>query len=173
MLSIPSSSAALAAHPSALLADGSAGSSLSGLLPIILMFAVIYFIVLRPMSKQEKDRKKRVEGLKKGDQVVLQGGILGRISNADDPKIAVVELADRVKVRVLKSKIEDLQDSVLKDDKDAPKKDDKAEKADKKDDKASEKAEKASDKPEKADKASDKAKEPSDQDNDKDARKGA
>lgn len=107
-----------------LLADGAAaGGGFTQLLPIILMFAVIYFIVLRPMSKQEKDRKKRIEGVKKGDQVVLQGGILGRITNTDDPKIAVVELADRVRVRVLKSKIEDLQDTVLKAEKDPPKKD--------------------------------------------------
>jgi preprotein translocase subunit YajC len=136
MLTIPSIPV-----PAALLADGAAagGSAFGGLLPIVLMFAVIYFIVLRPMSKQEKDRKKRVEGLKKGDQVVLQGGILGRITNADDPKIAVVELAERVRVRVLKSKIEDLQDTVLKADKEQPaaKKDDKDDKAAaKKDDKA-------------------------------------
>jgi preprotein translocase subunit YajC len=168
MLSISSSPATLLADPATLLADGSAAGGLGGLLPIILMFAVIYFIVLRPMSKQEKDRKKRVEGLKKGDQVVLQGGILGRISNTDDPKIAVVELADRIRVRVLKSKIEDLQDTVLKDDKDAPKKDDKAEKAEK-----AEKADKPSEKAEKADKPSDKPKESSEQDKDKDARKGA
>lgn len=102
----------------ALLAEGApAGGAFGGLLPIILMFAVIYFIVLRPMSKQEKDRKKRVEGLKKGDQVVLAGGILGRISNADDPKIAIVEIADRVKIKVLKSKIEDSAEAALKDDK--------------------------------------------------------
>lgn len=123
--------------PAALLAEGSPAGGLGSLLPIILMFAVIYFIVLRPMSKQEKDRKKRVEGLKKGDQIVLAGGILGRISNADDPKIAIVEIADRTKIKVLKSKIEDSAAAALedkdgkgkggKDDKD--KKDDKAEKA--------------------------------------------
>ncbi|MEM9460353.1 MAG: preprotein translocase subunit YajC [Myxococcota bacterium] len=102
----------------ALLAEGApAGGAFGSLLPIILMFAVIYFIVLRPMSKQEKDRKKRVEGLKKGDQVVLAGGILGRISNADDAKIAIVEIADRVKIKVLKSKIEDSAEAALKDDK--------------------------------------------------------
>src|SRR5688500_880331 len=72
------------------LAEG-AGSALGGVMPIVLMFAVVYFIVLRPMSRQEKDRKKRVELLKKGDQVVIGGGILGRISNLDDPKVAVVE----------------------------------------------------------------------------------
>ncbi len=115
-----------------LLAEGAApGGSLGSLLPIILMFAVIYFIVLRPMSKQEKERKKRVEELKKGDQVVLQGGILGRISNADDPKIAIVEIADRVKIKVLKAKIEDSAAAALKDD-DKDKKDKDAGKKDKK-----------------------------------------
>jgi preprotein translocase subunit YajC len=82
-------------------------------LPIVLMFAIVYFIVLRPMSKQEKDRKKRVEGLKKGDQVVIGGGILGRISNLDDPKVAVVEVADKVKIRVLRKDIVDAAESAL------------------------------------------------------------
>jgi preprotein translocase subunit YajC len=142
MLTILSSSVPLPGRAASamLLADGAAaGGGFTQLLPIILMFAVIYFIVLRPMSKQEKERKKRVEGIKKGDQVVLQGGILGRITNADDPKIAVVELADRVRVRVLKSKIEDLQDTVLRADKEPAKKDEAKEaKKDKKADDAAE-----------------------------------
>ena len=120
---------------STLVAEGG-GGGFTGLLPFILMIAVIYFIVLRPMSKQEKDRKKRVQELKKGDQVVLGGGILGRISNADDEKIAVVEIADRVKIRVLKKDIVDTQASALKDD--DKKKDDKK-KDDKKDDKKADK----------------------------------
>jgi preprotein translocase subunit YajC len=117
--------------------NGGVGGAFGGLLPIILMFAVVYFIILRPMSKQEKDRRKRVEGLKKGDQVIVGGGILGRISNADDDKIAVVEIADKVKIRVLKKDIVDTQASALKvDDKDK-----KAAEADKKkDDKAKEAA---------------------------------
>jgi len=86
------------------------------LLPILLMFAVVYFLVLRPMSNQEKTRRKRVEQLKKGDTVVLAGGILGRISNMDDPKIAVVEIADRVKIRVLRREIMDTQESALKEE---------------------------------------------------------
>lgn len=97
-----------------LLAEGGA-SALGGVMPLVLMFAVVYFIVLRPMSKQEKDRKKRVEALKKGDQVVVGGGILGRISNLDDPKVAVVEIADRVKIRVLRKDIVDAADAALKD----------------------------------------------------------
>lgn len=158
MLTIPSIPAPASA---VLLADGAAAgsSAFGGLLPIILMFAVIYFIVLRPMSKQEKDRKKRVEGLKKGDQVVLQGGILGRITNTDDPKIAVVELADRVRVRVLKSKIEDLQDTVLKAEATPAKKDEAKDVKDAKDAKK--------DEPKKADETA------ASDTEDKDARKGA
>ena len=105
-----------------LVAEGGGGSFM-GLMPILLMFAVVYFIVLRPMSNQEKGRKKRVEGLKKGDKVVISGGILGRISNYDDEKIAVVEIADRVKVRVLKKDIVDSAEAALKDDKDKKDKD--------------------------------------------------
>lgn len=106
------------------------GSAFGGMIPILLMFAVVYFIVLRPMSKQEKDRKKRVETLAKGDQVVIGGGILGRISNLDDPKVAVVEIADRVKIRVLRKDIVDAAEAALKDEKAAP-----AKKADEKDNK--------------------------------------
>ena len=97
---------------SLLLAQG-AGSAFTGILPIILMFAIVYFIVLRPMSRQEKDRKKRVETLKKGDQVVIGGGILGRVSNLDDPKVAVVEIADRVKIRVMRKDIVDAAEAAL------------------------------------------------------------
>ena len=104
---------------STLVAEGGAGG-FTGLLPFVLMIAVIYFIVLRPMSRQEKDRKKRIETLKKGDQIVLQGGILGRISNLDDPKIAVVEIADRVKIRVLKKDIVDTQANAREDKSKAP-----------------------------------------------------
>jgi preprotein translocase subunit YajC len=117
---------------STLVAEGGAGG-FTGLLPFVLMIAVIYFIVLRPMSRQEKDRKKRIETLKKGDQIVLNGGILGRISNLDDEKIAVVEIADRVKIRVLKKDIVDTQANALEDkskaaakDKDKDKEKDKA-----------------------------------------------
>lgn len=113
--------------PGSLLAQSA--SAFSGILPIVLMFAVVYFLVLRPMSRQEKDRKKRVETLAKGDQVVIGGGILGRISNLDDPKIAVVEIADKVKVRVLRKDIVDTVEAAMKDDKKAapaPKADEKS-----------------------------------------------
>lgn len=166
MLTISTILVPLPAHPT-LLADGSAaGGSVLGnpMIMMIMMFAVIYFIVLRPMSKQEKERKKRIEGLKKGDQVVLQGGMLGRITNVDDPKVAVVELADRVRVRVLKSKIDDLQDAVLKAEKEPSKKDEVKEAAKKAEKDPPKKGQSEAKKDEAADEA---------EDDDKDARKGA
>ncbi|MEE9385911.1 MAG: preprotein translocase subunit YajC [Nannocystaceae bacterium] len=110
-----------------LLAEGgSPASPLGGMLPIFAIAAVVYFLLLRPMSKQEKDRKKRLGDLKKGDQIVIGGGILGRISNIDDA-IVVVEIADKVKVRVLKKDIVDLQANAVKvDDKAGDKAGDKA-----------------------------------------------
>lgn len=120
----------------ALLAEGGAPSFLGNpMFMMVIMFAIIYFMVLRPMSKQEKDRKKRVETLKKGDEVVLNGGILGRISSvAADDDIAMVEIADRVKIRVLKKDISDTRAAAMakdaKDDKSKGKDKDKGESKD-------------------------------------------
>ncbi len=90
-----------------LLAEGAAaGSSLGGFLPIILMVGVFYFLVIRPQGKLEKDRKARLAKLDKGDQVRLSGGILGRVSSIED-QIVMVEIADKVKIRVLRAEIGD------------------------------------------------------------------
>lgn len=122
-----------------LFAEG-AGSPLSGLLPFILMIAVFYFLVLRPMSKQEKERKQRMSELKRGDRIVLTGGLLGRITRieADDP-VAIIELADKLKIRVLKKDITDLESNALKDATKDDKKKDEKKADDKADDKADEK----------------------------------
>lgn len=124
----------LVGNAPALLAEG--GPSILGnpMFMMVIMFGIIYFMVLRPMSKQEKDRKARVEGLKKGDEIVLNGGILGRISSVDD-EIAMVEIADRVKVRVLRKDISDTRAAAMaKDAKDGKGKD--KDKGDSKDAKA-------------------------------------
>jgi preprotein translocase subunit YajC len=102
---------------------------LAGMWPILLMIGVFYFLVLRPMKKQEDERKKRLSEIKRGDKVVLTGGLLGRVSRVDDD-IAVVEIAEKVKVRVLKKDIADFEENALK--KDGKKDDAKGDKADKK-----------------------------------------
>ena len=113
-----------------LLAEGAAASPLGGLLPFILMIGVFYFLVLRPMKKQEDQRKQRLAELKRGDRIVLTGGLIGRISRIDDD-VAIVEIAEKVKVRVLKKDIADFEDNALKkDDKKSDKKDEKSDKQD-------------------------------------------
>jgi preprotein translocase subunit YajC len=123
----------LAWAPTWVLAEGAAPNPLAGMWPILLMIGVFYFLVLRPMKKQEDQRKKRLSEIKRGDKVVLTGGLLGRVSRVDDD-IAVIEIAEKVKVRVLKKDIADFEENALKkDDKKSDKKDEK------KDDKKSEK----------------------------------
>jgi preprotein translocase subunit YajC len=111
-----------------LLAEGALGNPFGGLLPFLLMIGVFWFLVLRPMKKQEQERKQRLAEIKRGDRIVMTGGLLGRVSRVDDD-IVVVEIADKVKVRVLKKDISDFEDNALKKD-DKDKKDDKADKKD-------------------------------------------
>jgi len=95
-----------------LLAEGAGASPLGGLLPFILMIGVFYFLVLRPMKKQEDQRKTRLAELKRGDRVVMTGGLLGRISRVEDD-IVILEIADKVKVRVLKKDVADFEEAAL------------------------------------------------------------
>ncbi|MCA9637225.1 MAG: preprotein translocase subunit YajC [Myxococcales bacterium] len=91
-----------------LIAEAAAPSLLSGPLPMMfLMFAVLYFLVLRPASKAEKARRERIGGIKKGDKVKLNGGILGTVASVDGD-VAMVEIAERVKVRVIKAELSDV-----------------------------------------------------------------
>lgn len=70
-----------------------------GLLPIVLMFVVLWFLMIRPQMKRAKEHKAMVEALAKGDEVVTQGGVAGRIVKVSDNFITV-ELAPNVEVAV-------------------------------------------------------------------------
>lgn len=75
------------------------------------MVAIFYFLLWRPQSQRQKQLKTMIENLRRGDTVVTQGGILGRIVKAtpnDDPEI-LVEIADNVQVRVVKTSISDVR----------------------------------------------------------------
>lgn len=74
-------------------------------LPLFLIFGVFYFMLIRPQQKKYEQHKTMVEGIRRGDKVVTAGGILGTVTRADTGDEVVVEIADNVKVRVLKSTI--------------------------------------------------------------------
>jgi len=77
-------------------AGGDAGS-LMGLLPIVLMFVILWFLMIRPQMKRQKEHKALVAGLGKGDEVVTSGGMVGKITKVSDSYIGVEvsELADK------------------------------------------------------------------------------
>lgn len=85
-------------------AETPSGGGLIGILPILLMFAVIYFLMIRPQQKQAKKHREYVTALKKGDDVVTNSGIFGRIDAIEDAAVRL-EIARDVKIRVLKTQI--------------------------------------------------------------------
>ena len=80
-------------------APGGAESTLLSLLPLVLMFVVLYFIMIRPQMKRQKEHKAMIEALAKGDEVVIAGGMVGRVSKLGD-SILHVEVASGVEVQV-------------------------------------------------------------------------
>ena len=80
-------------------ATGSTESTLYSLLPLVLMFVVLYFIMIRPQMKKQKEHKAMVEAIAKGDEVVIAGGVLGRVAKVGDNYIHV-EVANGVELQV-------------------------------------------------------------------------
>lgn len=82
---------------------GAAGGLLS-LVPFVLIFAIMYFLMIRPQQKKVKEHKAMVEALRRGDMVVTSGGLIGKVVKVGDFEIEV-ELAPSVKVRVVRSTV--------------------------------------------------------------------
>ncbi|WP_306152332.1 preprotein translocase subunit YajC [Roseovarius sp. MMSF_3281] len=74
-------------------------------IPLILIFAIMYFLLIRPQQKKLKEHKAMVEALRRGDQVITQGGLIGKVSKVKDEDEIEVDLAEGVRVRVVKSTI--------------------------------------------------------------------
>lgn len=73
-------------------------------LPLILIFAIMYFLLIRPQQKKMKEHQKMVAALRKGDQVITQGGVIGKVAHVADDELKV-EIADGVKVRIVRSTV--------------------------------------------------------------------
>lgn len=87
-------------------AGGAAANPIVQFLPLILIFVIMYFLMIRPQQKKLKDHKAMVEALRRGDQVVTQGGIIGKVSRVKEGEQDIeVEIADGVKVRIVKGTI--------------------------------------------------------------------
>jgi len=86
-------------------AGGSPMAGIGGFVPIILIFAIMYFLMIRPQQKKLKEHKAMVSALRRGDQVVTQGGLIGKVLKVKDDNELEVEIATGVKVRVVQSTI--------------------------------------------------------------------
>lgn len=85
-------------------AGGDPTSGLMGMLPIILMFVVLWFLMIRPQMKRAKEHKAMVEAMQKGDEVLTNGGIAGRIEDLGESFVSV-EIATGVSIKVQKNAI--------------------------------------------------------------------
>lgn len=79
---------------------GGGGSGLEAMFPLILIFVVFYFLLIRPQQKKAKEHKAMLEAVRRGDKVVTGGGIIGTVTKVSDDQEITVEIADGIKVRV-------------------------------------------------------------------------
>ena len=79
-------------------------STFTSMLPLVLMFVVLYFIMIRPQMKKQKEHKAMVEALAKGDEVVIAGGVLGRVSRLGESYLHV-EVANGVELQVQRGSV--------------------------------------------------------------------
>ena len=83
-------------------------SGFAQFIPLILIFVIFYFFLIRPQQKRVKDHKAMVESLKRGDEVITYGGIIGVVERVMEDDSIEVTLADNVKVEIIKSTITSL-----------------------------------------------------------------
>ena len=91
-------------------AAGQGAGGFGGLIPIILMFVIFYFLLIRPQQKRNKEHKEMIANLKKGDRIITSGGLYGRITGMDETTLTV-EIADKVRVKVVRGNVSALAQS--------------------------------------------------------------
>ena len=85
-------------------AAGDVGSSLMSMLPLVLMFVVLYFVMIRPQMKRQKEHRAMIDALAKGDEVATAGGLLGKVTKLGDSHLSV-EIAAGVEVQLQRNAV--------------------------------------------------------------------
>jgi len=98
------SSAFAQTAPAAPATGGDMMSSLTGMLPLILMFVVLYFVMIRPQMKKQKEHRTMLEALAKGDEVATAGGLIGKVTKMGDGFLSL-EIANGVEVQLQRSAV--------------------------------------------------------------------
>ena len=87
------------------------GSGFAQFIPLILIFVIFYFFLIRPQQKKIKDHKIMVSKLKRGDEVITSGGIIGRIEKIHEDDKADLLIADNIIIKIIKSTVQTLLDN--------------------------------------------------------------
>ncbi|WP_298728045.1 preprotein translocase subunit YajC [uncultured Ferrovibrio sp.] len=90
-------------------AAGGTTDMLTSLLPLVLIFVVFYFLLIRPQQKKMKEHKAMIEAVRRGDVVTTAGGIIGKVAKVQEDGIVQLEIADGVKVKVIKGTISEVR----------------------------------------------------------------
>ncbi|WP_367848466.1 preprotein translocase subunit YajC [Rhodoferax sp. WC2427] len=98
------SSAFAQTAPAAAASGGDMMSSLTGMLPLVLMFVVLYFVMIRPQMKKQKEHRTMLEALAKGDEVATAGGLIGKVTKIGDGFLSL-EIANGVEVQLQRSAV--------------------------------------------------------------------
>ena len=97
-------SSAFAQTAPAAAAGGDMQSSLMSMLPLVLMFVVLYFVMIRPQMKKQKEHRSMMEALSKGDEVVTVGGVLGKIAKLNENNLSL-EVANGIEIQLQRSAV--------------------------------------------------------------------
>ena len=88
---------------------GGGDNMLVSLLPFVLIFVIMYFLILRPQQKRAKQHQEMVKNVRRGDSVITSGGLLGKVTKVVDDDVVEIEIADGVRVRQMRSMVTDVR----------------------------------------------------------------
>jgi len=88
---------------------GGDGGMLMSLLPFVLIFVIMYFLILRPQQKRVKQHQEMVKNVRRGDTVITNGGLIGKVTKVIDDDQIEIEIADDVRIRQLRSMLTDVR----------------------------------------------------------------
>ncbi len=99
-------------------AEGQQGSPFGMMVPMLFIFAIFYFMLIRPQQRKEKERKKMIDELKTGARVMFSGGIIGTVTNVKE-SVFVIKIADGVKIEVARGAVSKVLEKGEKPEEDA------------------------------------------------------
>jgi preprotein translocase subunit YajC len=84
------------------------GGTITGLLPIVLIFVIMYFLILRPQQQKQRQHREMIANVRRGDTIVTSGGLIGKVAKVDETEIQV-EIAEEMRVRIVRSMIAEVR----------------------------------------------------------------